>query len=167
MRQATQDTDTAARKPTDFRALTKALDRILATSPADLISALRICLEISRTEQDSPLGVQAWRAHGALRRAQSDKASELSIRAAVRELEAVKLAILEAQRKPFGKIRTGASLTSERRLLGLPQAGSLNAKEINSAFRNAAHYAHPDHGGSDDRFVALLAARDALLREAK
>ena len=55
------------------------------------------------------------------------------------------------------------SLTREEaaRLLGLePDAG---LAEVRRAFRLWAAWAHPDHGGSAERFARLCAARDRLL----
>jgi hypothetical protein len=138
---------------------------LFARRPVDRGAALTLCLEICRIERDSALGVQACRAYAALRRSQGEAASDLSIRSSMRELEAVRLALVEAQRKPFGKCTATGSLILERRLLSLPLAGPLRADEINAAFRVAAHDSHPDHGGTADRFITLLAARDALLRE--
>lgn len=165
MPEAFQDTYTAPRGAGHAQAWAKALDRILSESPADLVAASALCLEICRIERDSILGVEACRAYAALRRAQGDQASELLVRASMRELEAVRLALLESQRRPFGKLRTGGSLIRERKLLGLPASGPLSVKQINAAFRAVAQNAHPDDGGSDDRFITLTAARDALLRE--
>lgn len=58
---------------------------------------------------------------------------------------------------------SGTSLSRDQaaRLLGVaPDAG---AAEIRRAFRLWAVWAHPDHGGSAERFAALRAARDRLL----
>lgn len=163
MPHASKDTFATPRRTSNSHAWTRVLERILAVTPVDLGPALTLCLEICQIERESVLGVQACRAYAALRRSQGDTASDLSIRASIRELEGVRLAILESQRRPFGKAKTG-SLILERKLLQLPEMGPLTAKEINAAFRAGAHDAHPDQGGSPDRFVALTEARDALLR---
>jgi hypothetical protein len=167
MPQASQSNPSAQKGATTLQMWTQTLDGILSTSPVDLGKATKLCMEICRVERDSLLGLKACRAYAALRRAEGEMASDLSVRASIRELEAVQLAILESQRRPFGKLRKGGSLIVERRLLGLPETGPLSDKDINLAFRTAAHDAHPDHGGSGDRFLALVAAREALLRTAE
>lgn len=48
-----------------------------------------------------------------------------------------------------------------RKLLGV--AASASAEEIKAAYRRLALTAHPDQGGSEERFIALKAARDVLL----
>ena len=49
-----------------------------------------------------------------------------------------------------------------RRLLpGLPE--NFTAADITAAFRRAAKFCHPDHGGTAERFRALVEARDRLL----
>ena len=49
-------------------------------------------------------------------------------------------------------------------MLGLPLGGRLAATEIHQAFRRTAKRVHPDAGGSQHAFLALAAARDALMR---
>ena len=52
---------------------------------------------------------------------------------------------------------------AHRELLCLPAEGALNASEIKAAYRRVAKEAHPDVGGSHERFVEITQARDALL----
>lgn len=51
-----------------------------------------------------------------------------------------------------------------RAVLNLPLQGALGPSEINAAFRRMAKTAHPDAGGSDDRYRRIAEARDVLLR---
>jgi hypothetical protein len=51
-----------------------------------------------------------------------------------------------------------------RKVLNLPTAGALKPSEIKAAFRRKAKTAHPDAGGSDERYRHIAAARDALLK---
>ena len=53
-----------------------------------------------------------------------------------------------------------------RELLNLPVEGALAPSQIKSAFRRLAQKAHPDMGGSHDRFVQITEARNALLARA-
>ncbi len=52
-----------------------------------------------------------------------------------------------------------------REVLNLPQEGTLEPSEINAAFRQLAKTAHPDAGGSDERYRRIAEARDALLEQ--
>jgi len=51
-----------------------------------------------------------------------------------------------------------------RETLDLPVDGKLESAQIKAAFRRLAQKAHPDVGGSHERFVRITEARDALLR---
>lgn len=50
-----------------------------------------------------------------------------------------------------------------REALDLPVEGVLEPAQINAAFRRLAKSAHPDAGGSDERYRRIAEARDALL----
>ena len=50
-----------------------------------------------------------------------------------------------------------------REALDLPMDGALEPSEINAAFRRLAKSAHPDAGGSNERYRRIAEARDALL----
>ncbi|WP_221798085.1 hypothetical protein [Oceanobacter mangrovi] len=50
-----------------------------------------------------------------------------------------------------------------RQLLDLPTEGLLEKLQIKTAFRRLAQKAHPDQGGSQELFVQITQARDALL----
>lgn len=50
-----------------------------------------------------------------------------------------------------------------RKTLKLPTDGKLERRQINAAFRRLAQKAHPDAGGSNELFVRISEARNALL----
>ena len=50
-----------------------------------------------------------------------------------------------------------------REALNLPADGKLERRQINAAFRRLAQKAHPDVGGSNEQFVRIMKARNALL----
>jgi hypothetical protein len=50
-----------------------------------------------------------------------------------------------------------------RQALNLPIEGTLESSQIKSAFRRVAQKAHPDAGGSNDQFIRITEARNALL----
>ena len=53
-----------------------------------------------------------------------------------------------------------------RIVLNLPDDGDLTASQINAAFRQLAKTSHPDAGGSNENYIRLTEARDALLKAA-
>ncbi len=50
-----------------------------------------------------------------------------------------------------------------RQTLNLPIDGTLESSQIKAAFRRLAQKAHPDAGGSNERFIRITEARNALL----
>ncbi len=52
-----------------------------------------------------------------------------------------------------------------REVLDLPMEGALEPSQINAAFRRLAKTAHPDAGGSSERYRAITDAREALLEQ--
>ncbi len=50
--------------------------------------------------------------------------------------------------------------------MNLPDDGDLTASQINAAFRQLAKTSHPDAGGSNENYIRLTEARDALLKAA-
>jgi hypothetical protein len=52
-----------------------------------------------------------------------------------------------------------------REALDLPIDGALKPSQIKAAFRRLAKTAHPDAGGSDERYRRIAEARDALLTQ--
>jgi len=53
--------------------------------------------------------------------------------------------------------------TQCRQLLDLPKEGTLQLRQIKRAYRLIAKHAHPDVGGSHDRFIKITQARDVLM----
>lgn len=51
-----------------------------------------------------------------------------------------------------------------RQSLDLPEQGELKVAQIKAAYRKLAQKAHPDLGGSQEQFVKITEARDALLK---
>jgi hypothetical protein len=59
-------------------------------------------------------------------------------------------------RKPFDE-------RQHRETLNLPVDGKLEPSQIKAAFRKLAQKAHPDAGGTDEQFIRITEARNALL----
>ena len=74
---------------------------------------------------------------------------------------------IEARRRPppLPPLPALPADQAARVLLGL--GAMATAEEIKSAARRLARAAHPDQGGDHERMVAVLAARDLLLRAGK
>lgn len=51
-----------------------------------------------------------------------------------------------------------------REILSLPTSGNLQISQIKTAYRKLAKTEHPDVGGSDERFVLILEAKEILLQ---
>jgi hypothetical protein len=62
----------------------------------------------------------------------------------------------QGNRQPFNE-------QEHRETLKLPMDGKLEPSQIKTAFRRLAQKAHPDVGGSQEQFVRITEARDALL----
>lgn len=70
----------------------------------------------------------------------------------------------ELERYNRRKINAMQSIQKEyRALLSLPEDGTLELSQIKSAYRKAAKKAHPDAGGSQELFIRIKEACDALL----
>ena len=70
------------------------------------------------------------------------------------------------KRRAFFLSLDGEDDREHRETLDLPTEGTLEAVEINAAFRRRAKSAHPDAGGSDEHYRRIAEARDALLKQA-
>ncbi len=62
--------------------------------------------------------------------------------------------------------RKQANEQRHREILKLPIDGKLEPRQIKAAFRRLAQKAHPDAGGSNEQFVRITQARNALLANA-
>jgi hypothetical protein len=62
----------------------------------------------------------------------------------------------QVNRKPVGE-------RQHRQTLNLPIDGRLEPSQIKAAFRRLAQKAHPDAGGSNEQFIRITEARNALL----
>jgi hypothetical protein len=62
----------------------------------------------------------------------------------------------QVNRKPLNE-------RQHRQTLNLPIDGTLESSQIKSAFRRLAQRAHPDAGGSNEQFIRITEARNALL----
>lgn len=93
------------------------------------------------------------------------------IDAARRRLGVIREVLHTLATPKFGRrdipLQTLAPEQRHRQLLGLPLDRRLSAPEIHRAWKRAAKSAHPDAGGSAQAFLALSAAREALIAEVR
>jgi hypothetical protein len=148
-----------------------ALERIWSAETHDWQEAARLVTAMASAGGETILQQAAAQALPILRNAAHDAADQATRHAARRRL-AVICDVLETLTTPqFGRRENGPRrLNSEeryRQLLGLPLEGRLSAPQIHQAWKRAARTAHPDAGGNAREFLALSAARDALIREVR
>ncbi|WP_395665585.1 J domain-containing protein [Methylocella sp.] len=74
---------------------------------------------------------------------------------------------MRARRAFSVKVEFNDESRGHRAALGLPSTGALKPSEITTAFRRLAKTAHPDAGGSNERYRRIAEARDALLARAQ
>jgi hypothetical protein len=77
----------------------------------------------------------------------------------------LRLEAREERRAMLLRLELGGDDGEQREVLNLPLEGALEPSEINAAFRRLAKTAHPDAGGSGERYRRIAEARDALLRQ--
>jgi hypothetical protein len=133
--------------------------------------AAQLTMEIGQHSGDPELMQVARQAAPSLRAACAAGADRARRAVAQRRFGLVVNALRTATAPTFGRRRqapppqpASPAEAVHRRLLGLPPAGALAATEIRQAYKRAARKAHPDTGGDGDAFVALVTARDALLK---
>ena len=147
------------------------IERIWSADTPDWVEAARLADVIARVSEQTLLRQAATQALLILRHALAANAGHDIIEAARRRLGVIREALNELTTPRFGKrenpIKSLAPEDRHRLLLGLPLDRRLSAPEIHRAFKRAAKSAHPDAGGSEQAFLALSAAREALIREVR
>lgn len=111
--------------------------------------AFAACLVMSR---------QRWREDQAELRRES-----LELRRAAQERMNDEFARFFGGRGGYQENRKAFDERQHRETLNLPIDGKLEPRQINTAFRRLAQKAHPDVGGSNEQFVRIMEARNALL----
>ena len=143
-----------------------AVDRLWSASALDFREAAQLLAEMTRSEEPG-LRDAAAQAMPTLRSASLKDADRRTRDLARRRLGAVRDALHTVAVPRFGRRgQVEAPLTTEeqhRRLLGLPLGRRLFGPEIHQAYKRAAKKVHPDAGGSEEAFLELSAARDALM----
>jgi len=146
-------------------------ERIWQAAAPDWREAARLADVMARTGGEAMLRQAATQALPILRHAAREAADSGIADAARRRLGVIREALHDLATPRFGKreipLKTPAPEQRHRQLLGLPLGRRLSAPEIHRAWKRAAKSAHPDAGGSAQAFLALSAAREALIREVR
>jgi DnaJ domain len=146
------------------------LDRIWSAHAPDYGEAVVLAQRIADWAEDEALRQAASQAVPILRRAAEAGAEHATCVAARRRLGVVREVISALTTPQFGQRSVALSkpLTPEersRKLLGLPLDRRLSENEIHRAYKLLAKRAHPDAGGSEEAFLRISAAHDALMKE--
>ena len=87
----------------------------------------------------------------------------LEIRRAAQQRMNEEFARFSGNRSGYQDNRKPSDERQHRETLSLPIDGKLEPHQINAAFRRLAQKVHPDVGGSNEQFVRITKARNALL----
>ncbi len=77
----------------------------------------------------------------------------------------LRLEAREKRRALYSRLAFDGDDQDHRKVLDLPKDGTLQAAEINAAFRQIAKTAHPDAGGDSQHYRRIAEAREALLEK--
>ena len=144
------------------------IERIWSADAPDWREAARLADVMARMSGEVVLRHAAAQALPILRRAALEAADPDITHAAQRRLGIVKDVLNTLTTPKFGRrdipLRQLTPEQRHRELLGLPLDSRLTFAEINRAYKQVAKSAHPDAGGSAQQFLALSAAREALMK---
>jgi hypothetical protein len=145
------------------------VERLWSAAALDYREAEWLAADIVRYSTDPRLRPAAARALPALRIAALENADRGARDEARRRLEIMRDILRSLDAAGFGQRDAAPKLLSpqarHRQLLGLPLDRRLTPAEIHRAYKRAAKTAHPDGGGDAQKFLALTAAQDALMKE--
>jgi hypothetical protein len=145
------------------------VERLCSAAALDYREAEWLTADIVRSSTDAKLRPAAARALPSLRIAALENADR-GARDEARRLFKIMCDLLRSlDAAGFGQRDVAPKPLSPqaryRKLLGLPLDRRLTPAEIHRAYKRAAKTAHPDGGGDAQKFLALSAAQDALMKE--
>ena len=141
------------------------VDRFWQAEGPDWTEVAQVVASIA-TSEEADLRHAATQAQPSIRNAANNPQDHMTRVVAKRRLGVVRDVLHGLTTPKFGRRGTEKTLTPEERyreMLGLPLDGRLAPTEIHRAFRRTAKLMHPDAGGDAHAFLALSAARDALM----
>jgi hypothetical protein len=144
------------------------IERVRSADVPDWREAARLVDAMARTSGEVILRQAAAQALPILRRAALETADPGIADAARRRLGIIREVLNTLVTPKFGRrdipVRVLTPEDRDRQLLGLPLDRRLTLLEIQRAYKRVAKTAHPDAGGSAQDFLALSAAREALMK---
>ncbi len=144
-----------------------AVDRFWQAEGPDWTEVAHVIAGIAAVGEEDDLRHAATQAQPSIRNAAANPQDHMTRVVARRRLGVVRDVLHDLATPKFGRRGAEAkALTPEERhreMLGLPLDRRLAANEIHQAFRRTAKRLHPDAGGDAQAFLALSAARDALM----
>lgn len=144
-------------------------DRIWSAHAPDYGEAVTLAQLIADCAEDEALRQAAAQALPILRCAAQDSTDHATCVAARRRLGIIREVMAALTTPQFGRRSAlPKSLTPEersRQLLGLPLDRRLSENEIHRAYKLLAKRTHPDAGGSEEAFLRISAAHEALMKE--
>ncbi|MFO1110323.1 MAG: hypothetical protein U1E61_14140 [Bradyrhizobium sp.] len=146
-----------------------AVDRFWQAAGPDWTEVGHVVAGIAATAEEADLRHAATQAQPSIRNAAASPQDHMTRVVARRRLGVIRDVLHELTSPKFGRRGAERVLTEDERyreMLGLPLDGHLAANEIHQAFRRVAKRMHPDAGGDAHAFLALSAARDALMHPA-
>jgi hypothetical protein len=145
------------------------LDRFWSAHAPDYSEAMQLAREIASSAENEALRQAASQALPILRSAAEEGADHATCIAARRRLHVIREVLSALTTPQFGRRPAlPKALSAEdrsRELLGLPLGRRLSESEIHRAYKLLAKRTHPDVGGSDEAFLRISAAHEALIRE--
>jgi hypothetical protein len=145
------------------------IERIRSMAAPDWREAARLADVMARISDEVMLRQAAAQALPILRRAALGTADPGITDAAQRRLGTIRDVLHTLTTPKFGRrdipVRQLTPEQCHRQLLGLPLDRRLTLSEIHRAYKRVAKSAHPDAGGSAREFLALSAAREALMKQ--
>ena len=146
-----------------------AVDRIWSAHAPDYGEAVTLAQLIADCAEDEALRQAASQALPILRCAAEAGADHTTCVAARRRIGVIREVMAALTTPQFGRRSAlPKSITPEersRRLLGLPLDRRLSENEIHRAYKLLAKRTHPDAGGSEEAFLRISAAHEALMKE--
>jgi hypothetical protein len=147
-----------------------AVDRLWQAEGPDWTEVAHLVDAIAAAGEVDDLRHAASQAMPSIRNAAANPQDRMTGVVARRRLGVVREVLHKLTTPKFGRrgMETKPLTADERyrQMLGLPLDGRLAAAEIHQAFRRSAKRVHPDAGGDAHAFLALAAARDALMHPA-
>jgi hypothetical protein len=146
-----------------------AFDRIWSAHAPDYGEAVTLAERIADRAEDEALRQAASQALPILRCAAEAGADHATCVAARRRLGVIREVMAALTTPQFGRRPAQPKLLTpeerSRQLLGLPLDRRLSENEIHRAYKLLAKRTHPDAGGSEEAFLRISAAHEALMKE--